>query len=119
MARAARKLAKAAATFWFEILIWSSSELSSESAKRSHHAPRMRSSLGWGIFQIFVVVSELVGVSSLNAAEVVTEGRKYFGAKLQPAKSRVQARNSSGRMTNDEGRRKSEIRNPNVGCSVR
>src|SRR5437867_11053587 len=76
-ARAERKLAKAAAMFWLETSICSSSALSSGSLNISHHLPRITSSIGCAVFQLFVP-------SSLKAPGVWTGGRVYFGAKLQP-----------------------------------
>ena len=50
-ARAARKLAAAAATSLFEELAFSSNSLNSRSLNGSHHFPRVVESLGWAICQ--------------------------------------------------------------------
>jgi hypothetical protein len=64
MARAARKFAKAAATFWFEMSTLSSREFSSGSLYTSHHLPRIEASLGCACFQMPASV-EVSGVISL------------------------------------------------------
>src|ERR1039458_1540981 len=59
-ARAERKLANAAATFWFEMATCSSSAFNWVLVKTSHHLPRRAASLGCAVFQR-LVASALCG----------------------------------------------------------
>ena len=84
MARAARKLASAAATVWLETTTWPSNAFNSGSWNISHHWPRITSSFGSAVFQP-PISFDCSGVNSLKAAGVWTDGFAYFGAKLHPA----------------------------------
>src|SRR3984885_8934397 len=94
MARAAMKLANAAATFWFDRFTWSSRVLSWGSLNISHHFPCNTSSFGCATFQpsVFFISS---GVSSLYASGVGADGLWYFGPTVQPSKTSSTARASA------------------------
>src|SRR5438093_8278152 len=98
-ARAARKLANAAAMLWLETFTSSSSAFNCESPNISHHGPRIASSCGSAVFQPSVSLKS-VGVSSLKAAGVRTGGRAYLGAKLHPVKSATRSRRVKSRFVN-------------------
>src|ERR1035438_2570605 len=72
-ARAARKLASAAATLWLEIATWPSNAFNSGSWNISHHLPRIVSSFGSAAFQPSVSWSCPGGIS-LKAIGVCTTG---------------------------------------------
>jgi hypothetical protein len=115
-ARAERKLANAAATFWFEMTTCSSSAFNWELVNISHHFPRMTASLGWATFQMFVA-SGLCGVSSLNAVGVCTAGRWYLGAKLQPPiKTHPAPKTRPQTSPHSQARRRVRALKPRVSC---
>src|SRR5208283_3030263 len=88
IARAAMKFAKAAATFWLEILICCSRVFNCGSPKISHHLPCSVASCGCASFQPSICFRSS-GVTSLNVAGTGADGagRLYFGPTSQPCSS--------------------------------